>query len=94
MGDAKEEIKNIKIYISDKLQEPITARRTIRAIINEIEDLKYMPRKYKLLRKEKDIEIHRLIVKNYVIIYRVDIKFKKVYILHIFYLKRNYLKFI
>ncbi|MCI8412140.1 MAG: type II toxin-antitoxin system RelE/ParE family toxin [Clostridia bacterium] len=94
MKSAKEEIEEIKKYISDRLQEPAIARKTIQKITKEISDLRYMPRKYKLLKKNKNIEIHRMSVKNYVIIYQVDIKIKTVYILHIFNSKRNYLKLI
>ena len=59
---------------------------------HSILDLSYMPRKYKLLKKEKDIEVRKMIIKNYIIIYQIEIKIKIVYILHIFYSKRNYLK--
>lgn len=47
----------------------------------EILDLSYMPRKYKRLKKSRDIGIHQRTVKNYNIIYQIDIKIKKVYIL-------------
>lgn len=94
MKTAKEEMEEIKIYISDRLQEPAIARKTIQRITKEISDLRYMPRKYKLLRKNKNIEIHKMSVKNYVIIYQINIKIKTVYILHIFNSKRNYLKLI
>lgn len=87
-------MENIKIYISDRLKEQYIAKKTIQKITSEIADLRYMPRKYRLIRKDKNIEIHKMIVKNYIIIYQVDIRIKTVYILHIFNSKRNYLKLI
>lgn len=60
----------------------------------EISDLDYMPRKYKMLKRNKEVEIRQRTVKNYNIIYQIDIKIRKVYILHIFYSKRNYLRLI
>lgn len=63
-------------------------------IKNKISDLEYMPKKFKLLKQYKEIEIRLLIVKNYIIIYQIDSKIKRVHVLHIFYSKRNYLKLI
>lgn len=94
MDDAIEDIEGIQYYISYVLHEPNVSRRLICKIQDEIFDLDYMPRKYKILKKTKNKEIHQKSVKNYNIIYQIDIKIKKVYILHIFYSKRNYLKLI
>lgn len=94
MDEAREDIEGIQYYISYVLHEPNVSRRLIRKIQEEISDLDYMPRKYKILKKTKHREIHQKAVKNYNIIYQIDIKIKKVYILHIFYSKRNYLKLI
>ena len=68
--------------------------KLLHKIQEEILDLSYMPRKYKRLKKTRNIGIHQRNVKNYNIIYQIDIKIKKVYILHIFYSRRNYLKLI
>lgn len=94
MNEAREDIEGIQYYISYVLHEPNVSRRLIRKIQEEISDLDYMPRKYKRLKKSRDIGIHQRTVNNYNIIYQIDIKIKKVYILHIFYSKRNYLKLI
>ena len=92
MNDAKKELKDIDNYISYILYEPIIAKKLIRKIQDGFLDLSYMPMKYKLLIKKRNFEIRKSIVKNYIIIYQIEIKIKIVYILHIFYSKRNYLK--
>ena len=91
--DARRELEEIQYYISHILREPNIARKLIGKIQREIEDLEYMPKKYKIIFKTKVKELHQKAVKNYNIIYRVNSKDQKVYILHIFYSKRNYLKF-
>lgn len=63
-------------------------------ILYRISDLSYMPRKYQLIRKDANTEIRRMIVKNYIIIYQVNNEIETVIIINIFYVKRNYLKFI
>ena len=70
------------------------ANKLLHKIQEEILYLSYMPIKYKRLKKTRNIGIHQRNVKNYNIIYQIDIKIKKVYILHIFYSRRNYLKLI
>lgn len=94
MDEAKTQIKMIKNYLSNILCEPIIAKKTIQTIQEKISDLSYMPRKYQLLRKDADTEIRRMIVKNYIIIYQVNNEIETVIIINIFYVRRNYLKFI
>lgn len=90
----RQELKEIYYYIAIHLQEGMIAKKLVNKIQKEILDLEYMPRKYKILKTTNHKEIHQKTVKNYDIIYQIDIKIKKVYILHIFYFKRNYLKLI
>ena len=92
LDDAIKEIEQIGNYISYMLQEPMIAKKLVKNIRYSILDLSYMPRKYILLKEKNNFEIRRSIVKNYIIIYQIEIKIKIVYILHIFYSKRNYLK--
>ena len=74
------------------MKEEVIARKLIYRIQKEIFDLEYMPKKYKVLKKNKRKEIHQKTIKNYNIIY--EIHDNKVHILHIFYSRRNYLKLI
>lgn len=90
--DANKELKEIYYYIKVHLQEEVIARKLVNKIQKEIFDLEYMPRKYKILINSKRKKIYQKSIKNYNIIY--EIHANKVYILHIFYSKRDYLKLI
>lgn len=72
----KQELKNIYYYIAFHLQEENIAKKMIVRIKNKISDLEYMPRKFKLLKQYKEIEIRLLIVKNYIIIYQIVENYK------------------
>lgn len=90
----QKELEKIHNYIEKKLFAPKSADRLVEKVRKEVEELKNTPRAFCLLGKSKDgnIEKHRLIVKNYIIIYQVNLIKKEVQILHIFYSKKNYLK--
>ena len=92
--DAKEELKQIYYYIAMCLKEENIARKLINKIRKEILRLQYFPKENKVIFRQGKKELYRLIVKNYIIIYQIDIKIKTVYILHIFNSKQNYLKII
>lgn len=92
--DAKEELKGIYYYIAMKLKEEKIAKRLTNKIRKEILRLQYFPKENKVIAKQDRKKLYRLIVKNYIIIYQIDIKIKTVYILHIFNSKQNYLKLI
>ena len=53
-----------------------------------------MPEMYMKIGKVDKLnrEYYRITIKNYVILYNIDFKKKKVYISHMIYGKRNYLK--
>lgn len=82
-------------YITIQLKEENIAKRLVIKIQNDILNLKYFPKRNKLISKNKKEKLYRFIVKKkYIIIYRIDDKSKNIYILHIFNSKQNYLKFI
>ena len=82
-------------YIAIHLNEENVAKKLITRIKSEIINLRYFPKRNKLISKNKKEKLYRCIVKKkYVIIYKVDEKLKKTYILHFFNSKQNYLKFI
>lgn len=93
------ELKYNLIY-SEEYNEELTliyeyiAKKLITKIRKEILRLQYFPKENKVISRRRENELYRLIVKNYIIIYQIDIKIKTVYILHIFNSKQNYLKLI
>jgi len=89
-----QELDSIYQYIAVQLKEENIARRLVSKIRKEILRLRYFPKENKIILRNPERKLYRLIVKNYVIIYQIDIKIKIVYILHIFNSKRNYIKLI
>lgn len=83
-------------YISDNLKSPIAATNFLDDIFKCYEHLENSPQIYECCRDNRlnKMGYRRAIVNNYVIIYRIDEKNNIVYILHIFYGKRDYEKLI
>lgn len=88
---AKNDIVNIYNYIKINLMSPDSAINTVRKIEESIIDLNFMPERYELLVLDgADYKnIRKLIVKNYMVIYRVIKRDYRVEILRGFYSKRN-----
>ena len=51
--------------------------------------MSYFPFAHKFLRKTKNIEYRKFIIKNYIIIYRINLKEKEINILHIYNQKQK-----
>ena len=51
--------------------------------------LEDFPFAYKLIRKTKNFEYRKLIIKNYIIIYKINLKEKEINILHIYNQKQK-----
>ena len=89
---AKEELDEIYGYIASALKEPGTAAAMVDEIETAILSLKQMPYRY----PERQIGLfarkgyRQLIVKNYLVIYRVDEENHQVVVLTIRYAKRNF----
>lgn len=86
---AQKELIDLHYYISTELQEPKIASRLVNKILSSISILKYYPEAYPKI--ENLNQIRKLVFKNYNILYSVDKKSKKIYILHIYYKSRNYI---
>lgn len=89
-----QELEEIYYYIAIHLKEEKIAENLVKKIRKEILRLQYFPKENIVLLKNRKDKLYRLVVKNYIIIYQVNIKVKTVYILHIFNSRRNYLKLI
>ena len=92
-GEANDELDGIYNYICNQLKENKIAEKLRILIINKILDLEIMP--YRYFKLGKDIQLknvyHRMVIKNYVVLYTIDEFDKKVFISHIYYGRRNYL---
>ncbi len=80
-------------YISNDLKEDNVAKRLMTEILDRVLDLANAPELYMKIGKVDRLkrEYHRMVVKNYVILYTIDFEKRKVYISRMIYGKRNYL---
>ena len=83
------ELDEIYIYIRDKLKEEKIAEKAVRKIREKIRTLNTFPYAYKLITKNKNFEYRKFIIKNYIIIYKINLKEKEVNILHIYNQKQK-----
>jgi len=87
----REELNNIINYIKSSLKEPNIANVLHSKIIDSIYSLEFFPARFVKLNKYNILNLRKLQVGKYVIIYLVDDFIHKVYILHIFHGSQNYL---
>ena len=71
---AKEDYKSIIKYIKYKLLEPNIAERYAELIKDEINTLKYNPQKFAIIDHDiiKEYKLRKLIIKNYIVFYRIN----------------------
>lgn len=88
-----EEMTEIYEYITNNLKEDRIAKMLMQEVTNRVLDLANLPELYMKIGKTDKLkrEYHRIVVKNYVILYTIDFENKKVYISHMIYSRRNYL---
>lgn len=88
----KHDLKNIYKYIAYDLKEKNIAIKFVDKVMSKLRILQIFPFAYKLYKKENNFEYRKFIVKNYIIIYKVNLKEKEIKILHIYNQKLNYKK--
>lgn len=91
--DSIREMDSIYNYISNKLYAPSSAKKLMKQVEEEIQNLKHMPQKYGVIKQfpEIEMEYRRIVIKNYVIIYAISEIEHTIYVVHMFYGKSNYL---
>lgn len=90
---AKYDLEDIYEYIAKSLMVEKTAENLINKIERNILRLETMPESCSIIEEfeERKKQYRKLIINNYVAIYRIDEENKKVYIIRIVYGGRNYL---
>jgi len=90
-SEAEKDLGEILDYIKNVLLEPDIATRFLELIKEKINGLEYFPERYGFIEDEliKSKEYRKLIIKNYIAVYRVDIVKKKVDIVRVVYEGRN-----
>jgi len=89
---AKHDIRDIKKYITDDLQEPVTAVNITNAILDAIDTLEQMPDRISFI-KDKRLAaqgIRPLYVKNYTVFFRIDDSLGAVDIVRVLYSHRDW----
>jgi len=92
-GKAKEDLRNIITYINETLNEPTIAKKYAKVIKERIKSLEYFPQRYVIIDDKKlmDLTIRRLIIKNYIVFYRINENKKIVTIERIIYGKNDWI---
>lgn len=87
-----EEMDEIYNYITNKLKEKEAVKRLISKVNQKILGLSKTPELYIKIGKADRLkrEYHRMVVKNYVVLYTIDYNTRKIYISRMFYKRRNY----
>ena len=90
---ARKDMHRIYDYIANVLYNEIAADNLMKKVNKEIERIKYSPYEYEEINSYDDFgrKYRRIIIKNYIILYTIDEKYKKIYISNMFYGRRNYL---
>jgi len=90
---AKEELEGIYNYISKSLLSKNTANNVMKRIENKILNLTQTPESYSIIEPytKTNEKYRKLIINNYIVVYRIDYDNNKVYVIRIIYGKRNYL---
>lgn len=80
-------------YISNTLKEKRIAQKILNEIENNILILKYIPYAFSIVdfNFKRKYEYRKLLIRNYLVIYRIDEKNKYVYIVKIIHIRKNYL---
>lgn len=89
-----EDIELICEYISNTLKSYKSANRLRNMIIEGTECLSTFPEMYSRINKHDRLkrEYRRIVIKNYILLYTIDYKEKRVYVSHMFYGGMNYLE--
>lgn len=92
--DAADDLIELRDYIAEVLLAPDTALAYIRMLREKIGTLGVMPERNKCLDDEpwRSRGIRKMMVKNFVIYYRIEESDKRVYVLNIIYAKREPLR--
>ena len=83
------ELRRIPLYFIKKLKNSKSSNIIIENVMERIRILEQFPCIGKLITKNKNFEYRKFIIKNYIIIYRINLKEKEVNILHIYNQKQK-----
>ena len=82
-------LDNILAYISFDLKEPMVAKNFYNKVLKCLATIEYFPEIHSKFYINNIIH-RKIIIKNYIIIYKVDSNSKQIFILNIFHSSQNY----
>lgn len=90
-----EEMIEIYEYISNQLKEDNAAKRLMTEVTDRVLDLANSPELYMEIGKADNLkrEYHRMVVKNYIVLYTIDFEKRTVFVSRMIYGRRNYLNY-
>lgn len=86
---ALRDLEAIHEYISSELKSPRTSKKLTNELINEIYSLDEFPNRYPYHRSRKFKDLRKMVVKNYLVFYRVNEKDKSVMVYRIVYSRKD-----
>lgn len=91
--NAKDDLDEIYIYIKYKLKEPNIAKKIVKEIRDGIFKLIDFPKVNLLIDDNiiKKMELRRIIIKNYIVFYKVEDLDKEIQIVRILHIKQNWM---
>ena len=92
--DAEADLSELRDYIANVLRSPETARSYLHHLRKEIGSLSEMPARIKAVDEEPwhSRGIRKLIVKNFLVYFRIVEEEKMIYILNVIYARRDQLR--
>ena len=92
--DAEADLSELRDYIANVLRSPETARSYLHHLRKEIGSLSEMPARIKAIDEEPwhSRGIRKLIVKNFLVYFRIVEEEKMIYILNVIYARRDQLR--
>jgi len=83
------ELRRISIFFIKRLKNSKSANTIIESVMGRIKILEDFPFIGKQIIKNKNFEYRKFIIKNYIIIYKINLKEKEINILHIYNQKQK-----
>ena len=91
-----EDIEEICAYISEKTKNVSTSKKLRTQIKKKTENLIKTPEMYAQIDKMDMLKrtYRKIVIKNYILLYTIDEIEKAVYVSHMYYSKKDYLKYL
>lgn len=89
---AYREINRIYEYIEFELYAKDATRKLMKKVEEKIQKLKETPKMYPKVKIMSELKrtYRRIIIKNYIILYTIDEKNRKIFVSHMYYSGKNY----